>query len=191
MSKSTFKGWRLCINCTEKGQKANLNQKGGQSLRVRNCLTIQFHVTDMINRIWKNNIFKYLLVSVTESANLQKWNSGETEYFSCQRCFLFLSWGVTGNTKGWQENLQWLAPFDTGIASYVPYSAKLLCTTSSFFTRCQHISSFDEWPSRSTVTILNLNYSSGPFLWVCLPMPFLCNLWGYVLWSLEGTSALA
>lgn len=136
MSKSTFKGWRLCINCTEKGQKANLNQKGGQSLRVRNCLTIQFHVTDMINRIWKNNIFKYLLVSVTESANLQKWNSGETEYFSCQRCFLFLSWGVTGNTKGWQENLQWLAPFDTGIASYVPYSAKLLCTTSSFFTRC-------------------------------------------------------
>lgn len=80
--------------------------------------------------------WQHFQILVTESANIHKRNLGETEYFSCQCCFLILSWGVTGNTKGWQENLQCPAPFDTGIASYVPYSAKLLCTTSSFFIRC-------------------------------------------------------
>lgn len=68
----------------------------------------------------------------------------------------------TGNGRGWEENPQWPASFDTGIALHVSYSAKLLRTKSSFFTRClwgqpqpvpspactsSNISSFDEWLS--------------------------------------------
>ena len=113
----------------------------------------------------------------------------------------------TGNRRGWEENPQWLAPFDTGNALCVPYSAKPLCTKSSFFMRClwgqprpvpspactsSNISSFwwmtiwgAQWPYWTWIICPVLFCSS---IFKCPSSP---TLWVNVLWSLQGTSALA
>ena len=167
--------------------------------------SVQFNWYDLQNVITWNNIFKYLNAILHWSCKSLKMEfRRDVVLFLPALFFLFLSWGVTGNTKGWQENLQWQWLLTLGLhhiclillnlcAPPVHFSWDVFEVSLDLFQALhqQHISSFDEWPSRSTATILNLNYSSGPFLWVRLPMPFLRTLWGDVLWSLEGTSALA
>lgn len=91
---------------------------------------------------------------------------------------LILNLRETGNRRGWEENLQLLAPFDVGIALYAPYSAKpLVCHKCSFFMRClwgqprpvpnppctcSNISSFDEWLSEEHSDHIELELPPPP-----------------------------